>query len=445
MMKFKAIGKKKLLVVGGIGLMLGGISASAWYFLPELGVTKQVLAMIGLGNNGADAKQIATPESQAENGAGAAEVAPQSFSSKSQLVLAVRSMLSQQTELALGKPGAGARLKASMSIIATMTAGLDVRQLTTQEYDAAAVYVLSGGRPDVLERIASEDKLDPERQSLFEGAVSFVRGDLKAAAEKLASIDAAKFEPVLSARIYMLQAHLEDKAPYDARRKMLETASNITLGTLFEEAAMRRMVALAGDNGALRDFTYWADRYQRRFPDSPYFPDFWADVLKTIFVWEKRQDKLSWDDLHQLVINLPADRKLSLVRTLILRSIKEGYPRLCQFGLNEATDSSGKSGEIVEELRLYKLACAVGANPESVSQQLALLDRNKLDQSQIDLLDAANLLAKGALAEGAGPQKVPEIYGPQPGYPGIELVKTRAASVAQQIDATDSVLKRAEK
>jgi hypothetical protein len=195
----------------------------------------------------------------------------------------------------------------------------------------------------------------------------------------------------------------------------------------------------------LRDFTYWADRYQRRFPDSPYFPDFWADVLKTIFVWEKRQDKLSWDDLHQLVINLPADRKLSLVRTLILRSIKEGYPRLCQFGLNEATDSSGKSGEIVEELRLYKLACAVGANPESVSQQLALLDRNKLDQSQIDLLDAANLLAKGALAEGAGPQKVPEIYGPQPGYPGIDLVKTRAASVAQQIDATDSVLKRAEK
>jgi hypothetical protein len=364
-MKFKGIGKKKLLLVGGIGLMLGGIGTSAWYFLPGISLTKQALAVIGLGSSAGDEKQTTSPNSQAEHGANdvASESAPETYSSKSQLVLALRAMLAQQTELALGKDGAGARLKASMSIIATMTAGMDVRAFTTQEYDAAAVYVLSGGRPDILERIAAEDKLDSERQHLFEGAVSFVRGDLKTAAEKLATIDAAKFEPVLSARIYMLQAHLEDKAPYDARRKMLETASNLTFGTLFEEAATRRMVALAGDNGALKDFSYWADRYQRRFPSSPYFPDFWSDVLKTVFSWEKREDKLTLDDLHRLFLSLPEDRKLSLFRTLILRSIKEGYPRLCQFGLSEAADSSGKSGEVIEELRLYKLVCAVSTSP----------------------------------------------------------------------------------
>jgi hypothetical protein len=445
MMKFKVIGKKKLLIIGSVSLALGGLGAGGWYFLPEFGVTQHALALIGLAAG--DDKKTVSPHSQAENISGDVDSVPEpeSLSSQSQLVSAVRAMLAQQTELALGKQGAGARLKASMSIISTMTAGMDVRAFTTQEYDAAAVYVLSGGRPDILERIASEDKLDPERQNLFEGAVSFVKGDMKTAAEKLAAIDAAKFEPVLSARIYMLQAHLEDKQPYDARRKMLETATNITLGTLFEEAATRRMVALAGDNNALKDFSYWADRYQRRFPYSPYFPDFWADVLKTVFAWEKRQDKLSLDDLHRLFLSLPDDRKLSLVRTFILRSIKEGYPRLCEFGLNEAADSSGKSGGIVEELRLYKSVCAIGTSPETVEQQLALLDRSKLDRTQIELLDAAQLLAKGVLAEGAGPQKALEIYGPQPAYPGIDLVKIRAASVAQQIDATDSVLKRAEK
>ncbi len=448
MMKFKGVGKKKILVGVGLSLALGGIAAAGWFFIPQLGLVRSALSLVGLSKpNNDEAKSTSSPNSQEDHGEGTAAtvIAPDTFSSKSQLVLAVRAMLNQQTDLALGKPGAGTKLKASMSIVAMMASRIDVRALSTPEYDAAAVYVLSGGRPDILERIAAEVKLDPERQSLFEGAISFVKGDLKAAAGKLATIDAAKFEPVLSARIYMLQAHLEDKSPYEMRKKMLQTAINITLGTLFEEAATRRLVALAGENFALNDFAYWADRYQRRFPNSPYFPDFWADVLNAVFTIERRADKFSLDDLHQLVLHLPDDRKLTLVRTLILRSIKEGYPRLCQFGLDEAADSSGKSGNDVEELRLYKLVCAVGTSPQSVGQQLALLDRSKLSPNQIELLDAANLLAKGVLSTGAGPQNGPDVYGPRPSYPGFEVVNARTASVAQQIDATDRVLKRADK
>jgi hypothetical protein len=448
MMKFKAVERKKLLIAGGFSLVLGGSGVGAWQFMPGLGVMQPVLAMVGLGKaDPGDVKSPATPNGQSDQAVDMAitEARPESFSSKSQLVLAVRSMLNQQTELALGRAGAGSRLKASMGIIATMAQRIDVHQLTPQEYDAAAVYVLSGGRPDFLERIAGEVKLDPERLNLFKGAVAFVRGDLKTAGDELANIHPAKFEPVLAARIYMLQAHLEDKSPYAMRKKMLETAANITLGTLFEEAAIRRLVALAGESGALNDFSYWADRYQRRFPYSPYFPDFWADVLKTVFSLEQGPNKLPQDDLHRLILHLPDDRKLPLMQALIVGSIKGGYPRLCQFGLDEAADSSGKSGTLVEELRLYQLACAVGTDPESVSQKLALLDRKKLDTDALELLDAANLLAQGVLAKGAGPQNDVNTYGPLPGYPGIELVKARAASVAQQLDATDSVLKRAGK
>lgn len=441
MMKFKNPNKKKILIVGGLSLVLSGAGAGGWYFLPQLGVVQSVLAMVGLGKSKAEFSSSTSTGTDGESTA----TAPESLSSRSQLVLAVRAMLNQQTELALGNAGAGARLKASMSIVATMAENIDVQQLTKQEYDAAAVYVLSGGRPDILERIITGTKLDAERRNLFEGAVSFVKGDLKAAAVKLASIDAAKFEPVLSARIYMLQANLEDKSPYDMRKKALLTAINLTLGTLFEEAATRRMVALAGENEALKDFSYWAERYERRFPLSPYFPDFWADVLKVVFTSEKRAGNFTLNDLHQLLVHVPDDRKLTLVRALILRSIKEGYPRLCQFGLDEASDSNGKTGNDVEELRLYKLACAIGTSPEPVGRQLALLDRSKLDLNALELLDAASLLAKGVLSKGAGPPQLTDIYGPQPAYPGIEFVNARAASVAQQIDASDRVLKKVEK
>jgi len=446
--KFKGVGKKKLLIIGGVAFLSVGVGVGGWLFMPDLGLTRYALSVAGLSHAESQASsQAASPHSQNEHGdaLAAKDQIPASFSAQSQLVLAVRAMLSQQSELAMGKAGAGSRLKASMSIIATMTQNMDVRTLTTQEYDAAAVYVLSGGRPEILERIAAEDRLDPERQALFEGAVSFVRGDMKVAAAKLAPIDPAKFEPVLAARIHMLQAHLEEKAPYEVRRKSLETAANTTLGTLLEEAATRRMVALAGENGALKDFFYWSDRYQRRFPYSPYFPDFWADVMKTVFLTEKSSQPLGLKELHDLLLHVPEDRKLTFVRTLILRSIKEGYPRLCQFGLDEATETSGRSGEVVEKLRLYKLVCAIGEDPEAVGQQLALLDRSKLDANELELLDAASLLAKGVLAQASGTEQQPTTYGPQPGYPGFELVKARAASVAQQIDATDSVLKRAQK
>ena len=355
--KFKGVGKKKLLIIGGVAFLSVGVGVGGWLFMPDLGLTRYALSVAGLSHAESQASsQAASPHSQNEHGdaLAAKDQIPASFSAQSQLVLAVRAMLSQQSELAMGKAGAGSRLKASMSIIATMTQNMDVRTLTTQEYDAAAVYVLSGGRPEILERIAAEDRLDPERQALFEGAVSFVRGDMKVAAAKLAPIDPAKFEPVLAARIHMLQAHLEEKAPYEVRRKSLETAANTTLGTLLEEAATRRMVALAGENGALKDFFYWSDRYQRRFPYSPYFPDFWADVMKTVFLTEKSSQPLGLKELHDLLLHVPEDRKLTFVRTLILRSIKEGYPRLCQFGLDEATETSGRSGVVVEKMSRRK-------------------------------------------------------------------------------------------
>ncbi len=447
MLKLKGFGRRKLLVIGGLSLVLGGAGAGIWFFLPGFNPLNSMLALVGLAKPESEVgKSAVAPSSQAEGqGKGVATGETEFFSSQSDLVVAVRTMLGRQTELAMGMPGSGARLKESMGVIALMSTKLDVRALSTQEYDAAAIYVLSGGRPEILGRIAAEVKLDPERKKLFEGAVSFVTGDLKTAAEKLATINPVMFEPVLAARVYMLQAHLQDKAPYETRRHLLQKAANITFGTLFEEAAIRRLVALAGDGAMFADFNYWADRYQRRFPYSPYFPDFWADVLKTVFAAEGRDDKFALPDLHRLILHLPDDRRLDLLRSLISRAIREGRPRLCQFGLEEAADSSGRSGEMVEKLRLYKLACNVGTAPEEVAPQLALLDRNKLDANDLALLQSANLLTQGVLAKPSGPPQEKQVYGPQPGYPGVDLVRARSASVAQQLDVTNSLLKRAEK
>jgi|GEM_PF-5446942 len=441
------IGRKRL-VIGGLAVSIGALGIASWLLIPNTLVAHEVLSRLGMeGSYHSERPAVQVPVSQ-KDGIERALADDQAYtlsSSKSDLIHAVRNMLAEQSGLAFGKVGVGAKLKESMGLVQAVADKADVRHLTIEECDAAAVYVLSGGAPGILERIVAEVELDKGRRGVFEGAIAFVKGDLKVAATKLAASSAPAFEPILAARIYMLQAQLTENAPYESRQKMLETAANLAIGTLFEEAATRRLVALAAKNGAVGDLRYWADRYERRFSDSLYFSEFWGDLLDGIFAFERHPGRLKLESLHGLVFQLRDDHRVAFVRQLILRAIKEGQPRLCQFGFNEAADSSGKTSETVEELRLYRLVCAIGSSPESVGPELALLDRKKLNQNEIELLQSADLLAQGVLAKSSAGPKEAEIYGPRPAYPGVEAVRARAASVAQQLDATDSILKRAEK
>jgi hypothetical protein len=445
MLKFKGLNKKKKLIAAIAVLSLACLGTAVWLLFPSMNLLHHVLGRQRSSDYSQNRRDVPISQRPELEGPSTAAGSMKIQSAKSELILATREMLRQQIGLAEGTEGAGRRLREAMSAVNAILAGVDVRQLSAEECDSVAIYVLSGGRPEFLERIVDEMKLEKGRQQFFEGAIAFVKGDLKSATPLLVTVDAAKFEPILAARINMLQAQLQDKAPYEQRLKKLETAINLSLGTLFEEAATRRLVALAAENAAVDDLSYWSDRYQRRFPNSAYFSDFWIDTQNGIFVFEKHPEKVSLNYLHDLVARLPEAHRVAFIRQLILRAIKEGQPRLCQFGFEEAQASAGKTGEFVEKLRLYKLVCSIGTMPEEVGPRLSLLDQGKLDPNEIELLDAARLLTQGIMTEAAATKQVADIYGPSPGYPGIEAVKARSASVAQQFDATDAVLNRAEK
>jgi hypothetical protein len=73
------------------------------------------------------------------------------------------------------------------------------------------------------------------------------------------------------------------------------------------------------------------------------------------------------------------------------------------------------------------------------------LDQSKLDPDEVALLNAARQFTQGILVQSQDAGRTPDVYGPSPGYLGIEAVMRRSASVAQQFEATDAILNRVRK
>jgi chemotaxis protein MotC len=306
--------------------------------------------------------------------------------------------------------------------------------------DLVALYVLSGGNPGVIERTLADARLPESRKRLLKGAGAFVRGDKKSAREDFQDLEPDRFPDALAARVLMVQAQIQDDLPYVVRRDKLAKAASLALGTLIEEAANRRLVSLAASFNASRDFMYWSDRYVRRFPKSLYFGDFGQDFIDGIRSFDKSSSAIGTPWLEGVFDRLDRDKALIFAARLQQVAVSHGSSRLCAFGQRIAVKLQLKDRRATEKFQLYNLVCQVSSSPSGLDAKLKAIDRQLLDGPDKALLSSANALLEGIRAENSLPPL--DVYGPKPENAGAAIFKSIEASVAQQMGATDEVLKK---
>jgi chemotaxis protein MotC len=360
---------------------------------------------------------------------------------RAEMVRQVRAMQSAQTSMAQGNEHAAQQLRLSMSQLGAIFGDIEVQQFTIEDLDLIALYILLGGNPEIVDRVISSTTLPESRRRLLTGAVAFVRGDTKSADEKFRDLNTSRFPDSLAARVLMVQAQLEDDSPFVVRRSKLAKAASLALGTLIEEAANRRLVLLAAVHGSLNDFTYWSDRYVRRFPTSLYFSDFGQDFVSGVLLFERSTRVIGTFWLESFFDKLDHDVALAFAARLQKGAVSQGSPRLCTFGQKTASKLRPKDKKVDERFRLYELVCQIKRAPSDLDVKLGAIDVGLLDGPDQALLASAKALVDGITTESSFPPQT--VYGPMPQIEVSATAKSIEASVAQQLSATEEVLKKA--
>lgn len=298
-----------------------------------------------------------------------------------------RSLQALQDQIALGSEAARSALRALLTHVGEQLAAADPdvwREPANAR--AAIVYVLSGGRPQLLHRLIQDEQLAKSERDLAQGALAYATGRRDEAWSFLEGVDARALPPSLGAHVALVQASLTMETDRERAVEYLETARLLAPGTLIEEAALRRQLSVASALADAESFMSLARQYVRRYPRSLYasnflraFPELWvgldlpgdADAFARL---ESTVAGVAPDDRRDLYLALSRNR-LVAGDIDIARSAAMGASALAEAGSAAAV----RAGlyEAAAQVASDETSLAVGAieaiDPVSLSEEDARL------------------------------------------------------------------------
>lgn len=259
---------------------------------------------------------------------------------------------------------------------------------------AAIIYVLSGGRPQLLHKLIQDGSLPAGEADLARGALAYATGRRDEAWSLLEKVDARALPASVGAHIALVQASLRMDADPRSAVEYLETARLLAPGTLVEEAALRRQLSVESGLADAESFMALARQYLRRFPHSVYagnflraFPKLWADLGLP-------GDADSFARLEATVAELePAERR-ALYLSLAHDRLVAGDTETARLVATGASELAGADGAEAARAGLYRAAAGVaGKAPALALDALEAIDPASLSGADAELHAAALAVA----------------------------------------------------
>ncbi len=255
---------------------------------------------------------------------------------------------------------------------------------------ALMIYSLTGGNPrTVLSLLPAVPETDPHH-GLIEAISHYVRGERQRAQEAFGKIDATNLDNDIGASVALAIGSARAKEKPEDAISQLKTAILLAPGTLVEEAALRRLIALYLRYENMVEFVRVSERYARRFYRSPYANQF-ADmfVIGTVGFPEQMAD---WQIRHVADSLPPAHRNAVYLRIARLAAVKG------QGDLSAQVSSfvDPKAGTLLSTEKLYPDNAAVAEYGEATELRARLYAgisvlRQSGNMEQLNELRTANI------------------------------------------------------
>lgn len=263
--------------------------------------------------------------------------------------------------------------------------------------DAALIYAMSGGNPATLEFLVARD-IDGN----FDNRVSdvlrkYLSGKGTLIAKSLADIATEYKSEEIGPYLALVAGNVTLTRDPAAALKFYDWARLTAPGTIVEEAALRRSLAVAVDAKIVDKASLYANSYARRFLYSPYASQF-ADLFVRFVV--EHYDVLKPEDIEATLGYMDTDRRREVYLRIAREAAIAGRKPLATMAAEQAKLLSGSEEGADALARLYATMVRVPTeNVSAAMEALMQVPEEVLSPRDRALRQAAETIAKEVLRE----------------------------------------------
>jgi len=299
----------------------------------------------------------------------------------------IRSLQTIQDRLAGGDHAVLPMQRKALEMIdARLRAGTAEDFTDRRNFNALLVYGMSGGNPSTIAATLSRLELDEADKRTGNGVVEYLRGDSGRALSTLAEVDPLVLPPDVGAFVALVKGSVNAaERPADGYANF-DTARLLAPGTLVEEAALRRTIALAAQQGNADRFLRAAEQYTRRFIRSPYASQFADSFLAGVL---QLRDKIDLKATADVIAQMRPQQSRVIYLRIARSAAIEDYRNLIDFAQRGLAAFDGETQPDPRTVLYESLSAITSARVSDVKERLADVDRNRLSANDRRLLDAA--------------------------------------------------------
>jgi len=284
-----------------------------------------------------------------------------------------------------------------------------------RNFEALMIYGMSGGNPSTFESVVSRLSLEDERTDLARGVRHYILGNPGAARDAFDRVEIDNWPVEVAAFVALVKGSVLSGSEPEKAIRYFDRARLLSPGTLVEEAALRRSIAVHNGLGDHDRFLLASSQYARRFLRSPYASQFAQGLVAGITTMfdhidrRKIEEVLSW---------MTKEQAQTIYLRLARQAAIDGHDSMLEFASAKARQIAAEDDD-ADDARsmLYSTIASVTSDTvDAVVYQLRKIDRSRLSSADRALLEAAETIAAEVVARPRG-----EFFEADPPFPDAEL------------------------
>lgn len=315
----------------------------------------------------------------------------------------------------------------------------------TKNARAAAIFLLSGGAPRAIRKIADAQLFSERDVSLISGSLAHAEGRSRDASKLLSSID-PKAQPVtLGGHLALVQGGLLIGINNARAQELFDLARLLMPSSLVEEAALRRQISVVDARYASEKFLLLGRRYVAQYAKSPFARNFWNEIAATTLRLAETMEEARLDEFQSLFKDGAPSTKFEIYMAIARTAILNARIALASAQTKRA-EPFAETGPARDRLKFYHAAIdALSGNFEDAATDIQQIDSKSLSRADLEMRDIVTAAmtrlqyvpdSDGAAAPAAAKQ---DMRDQSPGVSPIERTARQALADA------DAVLQRASK
>ncbi|MBB5571467.1 MULTISPECIES: chemotaxis protein MotC [Rhizobium] len=262
----------------------------------------------------------------------------------------------------------------------------------SRNVDAALIYAMSGGNPATLEFLMSRDLNGNFDNRVADVLRKYLNGKGLLVVNTLSDIAREYRDKKIGPYISLVAANVMSSKNPKAALKLYDWARLTSPGTIVEESALRRSLALCTDSGMVPEGLAYAQRYTRRFLHSPYASQF-ANLFVQLVVDHNAEVKQ--EDIVDILSFMDPPRQREIYLRMARRAAIAGKADLAALASGRAQAISNDGGDAFGALAGFYGGVAGVSTPElgTAVRNIDQMPAGELNVQDRALRDAAKVVA----------------------------------------------------